>query len=1633
MKRTAISVIDMGLRFPKGTLSINTLRTQLISFFSRKKPQNDFIALEDVNLEVMEGEVVGIIGRNGAGKSTLLRVIAGIYAPDRGSVKTRGKTSLLASVGVGFNRELTGRENIYLYGAILGLERKKIQSKIDDIVAFSQLEEFIDSPLKTYSSGMKARLGFSVAANLEADILLIDEVFGVGDATFRERSKTKIFQMVRESNRTVVIVTHSLSILKQLCDRVLIVDDGRIVANGNPEEMIDAYEVLIQDGKGPSRKERNRDAILGPAGIQRAVTLMKRGQYRDAKALLEANLNSGKNPDAVRYHLGQLNIEKKEFMEACQHWNLISLEKLNDPKRLKRISSISKEYDLSLAYKAASYALTRDPDATWAWQILEKVVRDPEACDLLLTLSTVAPLVFKENPKRVFTIARLGFNLKHFKLCATLCDSINTTAPQTKSLELGGKAWTQLKDHEAALHCWKELIERRHDLERNLDRGARAAYNAKNDTLSFEFSIKLHRTRPGTNQHLVLAARACERSSLSEERTVLLDLVKKASKGSRDSLLNICKVYHELNEHEHTELHLQEALGLHPEDVEFNVLFGRFMLNMGSIDKAILAFNSVLEIEPARADVSIFLARAYRRCGKLSSAIKTLELQTVNNPENINLLTLLGNILAEAENWAACLDVWEKVKQINPNRPELVSKIANCLLKMNRLSEAEVLLQESIVENSDDIKGLTMLRQVYWKQARHEDSLEIMIRLLNLDLDNIGLWKNVITLSARLARHEEVDIYTQRLMKHFSKKEFGSLKIALTYQALSMEDNLRSSLNEFIHEARGKPNILFNAAREFYDLDRADIAFILADEVTKINSKHRQAGLLMTRVFSHLHGAGLNENWLINQYNTGVAVSLTELAVRKMIQSSGPNNWTKSSLERIAFVAHSVGIGGAERQIINTIKGFEKHISPLPKISLYCTEWSDKEDRDSYRRFINEATTELKTIVPNHDLVTEAHQELADRFGEETMAQIPKNLVREIIGLYKQFQLEKPSVVHAFHDRINIVAGMAAVMAGVPRIVLSTRSVAKFVTDKVNPFARPIWFRAAYQSLLSRPQVQMYHVSRAVSITYDAWLNLPERQKLVLYNSTDYDLMRESSSDTEFRREKKSIKFETDALVVGGIMRYSSEKRPYLFIETAKQVIEKLPNAHFVLIGDGPLMDQVSRLVRRYGLNERIHLIGRSHQIYSWLQEFDALLLTSEFEGLPNVLIEAQGFGVPVLATNAGGASETFIEGETGFLADSDEPSSLAAKLLMMLKDDAWRENASKQSKLNARSKFSIETAAENFVELYDSIEFDEAIPTSTKLPFVLDQDNKTNLFVYVDDRNGKAALLSAAARKRGMCTHMVRSASEVPDDPNSFVYFFIDHLDYRDRDKEVAEGFASLSKVRLAPSIQELRVYDDKGAQQLEYAMMMPPALYSTKREDAENYLKSTSYPFVSKAIEGAHASNVRLVNNEKQAREEIEAIFSTKGRSRHDKHQAGLTQQGYVLWQKFMPDNPNDWRVIMLGGKYAMVVHRQNRPDLPFASGSGLRTPENELTPQIQAMLNWARDFVINMKICVLAADVILDEEGDFVLVETSTTWPTIMHDANVVFEYRNGVWGPSKYDGTEIFDLKADMILQDEFHDW
>lgn len=204
-------------------------------------PTNEFWALDDVSFEVGRGEVVGIIGRNGAGKSTLLKVLSRITEPTRGRVTIRGRVASLLEVGTGFHPELTGRENIYLNGAILGMARAEIRAKFDEIVAFAEVERFLDTPVKRYSSGMYVRLAFAVAAHLEPEILIIDEVLAVGDAQFQKKCLGKMKSVAASEGRTVLFVSHNLSTVTALCQRGIWLDKGRVRLIGTAEEAVSAY------------------------------------------------------------------------------------------------------------------------------------------------------------------------------------------------------------------------------------------------------------------------------------------------------------------------------------------------------------------------------------------------------------------------------------------------------------------------------------------------------------------------------------------------------------------------------------------------------------------------------------------------------------------------------------------------------------------------------------------------------------------------------------------------------------------------------------------------------------------------------------------------------------------------------------------------------------------------------------------------------------------------------------------------------------------------------------------------------------------------------------------------------------------------------------------------------------------------------------------------------------------------------------------------------------------------------------------------------------------------------------------------------------------------------------------------
>jgi lipopolysaccharide transport system ATP-binding protein len=248
MTSAAIITENIGKRYRLGGLRSehmslrDTLGDLLTSPFkkSRSSDGQTLWALREINLEVQAGELVGIIGHNGAGKSTLLKILSRVVKPTTGRARIRGRVGSLLEIGTGFHQDLTGRENIFLSGAILGMHRAEIERKFDEIVAFSEIQEFLETPLKWYSSGMWVRLAFSVAAHLEPEIMMMDEVLAVGDAAFQQKCLDKMSE-IRRQGRTILFVSHDMDAVTRVCRRVVLLESGQVVADGAPADVVNGY------------------------------------------------------------------------------------------------------------------------------------------------------------------------------------------------------------------------------------------------------------------------------------------------------------------------------------------------------------------------------------------------------------------------------------------------------------------------------------------------------------------------------------------------------------------------------------------------------------------------------------------------------------------------------------------------------------------------------------------------------------------------------------------------------------------------------------------------------------------------------------------------------------------------------------------------------------------------------------------------------------------------------------------------------------------------------------------------------------------------------------------------------------------------------------------------------------------------------------------------------------------------------------------------------------------------------------------------------------------------------------------------------------------------------------------------
>jgi ABC-type polysaccharide/polyol phosphate transport system ATPase subunit len=258
--RPAIDVHNLGVRYNLNLTRRTTLKGSLSGLLGRSRPQHTYFwAIRHMSFRVDHGESLGIIGPNGAGKSTLLLALAGILAPSEGEIVTDGRVSTLLTLGAGFEQELTGRDNIELAGAFLNLQSREMEELTPGIIEFADIGQFIDAPVKTYSSGMRARLGFAIATAITPDILLLDEVLGTGDQAFRDKSKRRIHDLVK-SARAIVLVTHDMSFVTEFCNRAILVERGQIIEEGQPADIVKLYRDRVRESKLLAEAEAERFA-----------------------------------------------------------------------------------------------------------------------------------------------------------------------------------------------------------------------------------------------------------------------------------------------------------------------------------------------------------------------------------------------------------------------------------------------------------------------------------------------------------------------------------------------------------------------------------------------------------------------------------------------------------------------------------------------------------------------------------------------------------------------------------------------------------------------------------------------------------------------------------------------------------------------------------------------------------------------------------------------------------------------------------------------------------------------------------------------------------------------------------------------------------------------------------------------------------------------------------------------------------------------------------------------------------------------------------------------------------------------------------------------------------------------------
>ena len=713
----------------------------------------------------------------------------------------------------------------------------------------------------------------------------------------------------------------------------------------------------------------------------------------------------------------------------------------------------------------------------------------------------------------------------------------------------------------------------------------------------------------------------------------------------------------------------------------------------GTIDAALEVWQQLADLDSDSVFPIAQRGRLFARLGRLADAEAEYRRALARDPHDPMALRDLARFYRVQLRWDDAADIYRTHLRVDPQRMDAILGLGQCLDRTNRLPEAKELYDRALSLEPDNITALGYRGRLLRTRGRVDDAIADFRRICELDPQNAGAWHELIFQLAGAEREPEALSALANAEKALGDGPETWMVLARAAAAALFEDQAIAYFERALaarpDSAEYRAQLGLHYARQGV-VDGAFHHLLDSRDLAPRNVEVAKGLFDATRIIATL---GLDHVALRRAGRTVGDILVPERLfhhVRRVADTAVEPY--EPVPRRIVAISATLAPGGAERQLVNMLRGLSAPAYGLD-LNLFCISLTSRLRRDFFLPVLDGTGVEVVSL-DSSDVENCLWQPEVAPFAE-LIRHFPRDMVMPIAFWLQEFRRRRPQVVHAWQDSTNLTAVVAAVLAGVPRIVLCCRSV-----HPDNPRRRLRRFmNEAYRAVLDHPSVVMSNNSRAGADDYAEWLDMAPERIEVVYNGVDFDRLRSSPEEAEAARRQLGIP--GGAPVLGGVFRMSEEKRPLLWLDVAAAVARQDETVHFVICGDGPMRDEMLKHAAALGIADRVHMPGAQSNIGSWYRLMGVVMLTSRHEGLPNVLLEAQSLGIPVVAPDVGGMSEVVEQGITGWTIRDADAESLAERVVHCLSNQDWRRLAVERAPVFVRERFGIPTMLRRNLEVY--------------------------------------------------------------------------------------------------------------------------------------------------------------------------------------------------------------------------------------------------------------------------------------------------------------------------------------------